>query len=97
MQVWDMSQAVDRPRLVHTAPDNIALTHLTFAPALPILVCGHGNGLLSVLRHHGIDTDQKLSVEEQRARLASALQTATACIVHEVDTRLLHNLEVWRQ
>ena len=78
LQVWDVSHAVDRPRLVHTVPDNIALTHLTFAPALPVLVCGHGNGLLSVLRHDGMDTDQHLSIEEQRGRLASALQTATA-------------------
>lgn len=68
-----MALAVDRPRLVHNVPDGIALTHLTFAPALPVLLCGYSNGLLSVLRHRGLESEEALSPEEQRARLAAAL------------------------
>ncbi|KAK9915209.1 hypothetical protein WJX75_006207 [Coccomyxa subellipsoidea] len=76
IEVWDVARAVDRPRLAHSVPDNIALTHVTFAPGLPLLVCGHSNGLLTVLRHHDIGLEQDLTVEEQRARLASALHTS---------------------
>lgn len=76
VQVWDVARAVDRPRLAHSVPDNIALTHVTFAPGLLLLVCGHSNGLLTVLRHHDIGLEQDLTVEEQRARLASALHTS---------------------